>query len=145
MNIPTFKEKLLNSLDTWIKDRINDMVNDNPALAVPSVYIKRGCHNILNKYEGKISESIDNAALFFADEEGNINADTLFKDAIELFKGMEETTFDAGIVKGAIGKGKVSVTLPDNILMNVIFGNKKTLTFGEEDFMELKSLIVEPQ
>lgn len=143
MNIPTLKEKMLGSLDTWLKGRIDEMVSDNPALSLPSVYIKRGCHNILNKYEGKISQSIDNAALFLADENGDINTNTLFADAMEIFKGLEDNTFDIGLVQGVVGKGRISITLPDNIFTNIIFGNKKTITFNENDFMELKSLFVE--
>lgn len=143
MNIPTLKEKMLSSLDTWLKRRVDEMVSDNPALSLPSVYIKRGCHNILNKYEGKISQSIDNAALFLADENGDINTNTLFTDAMEIFKGLEDNTFDIGLVQGVVGKGRISITLPDNIFTNIIFGNKKTITFNENDFLELKSLFVE--
>ena len=143
MNIPTLKEKMLSSLDTWLKERIDEMVSDNPTLAVSSVYIKRGCHNILKKYEGKISQSIDNAALFLADEKGDINTSTLYADVIELFKGLEDNPFDIGLVQGVVGKGKISITLPDNIFTNIIFGNKKTITFNEKDFLELKALLVE--
>ena len=143
MNIPTLKEKMLGSLDTWLKGRIDEMVSDNPALSLPSVYIKRECHNILNKYEGKISQSIDNAALFLADENGDIDTNTLFTDAMEIFKGLEDNTFDIGLVQGVVGKGRISITLPDNIFTNIIFGNKKTITFNENDFLELKSLFVE--
>ena len=39
MNIPELKEKLLTSLDLWAEARISDMVKENPALAIPSVYI----------------------------------------------------------------------------------------------------------
>lgn len=141
MNILTLKEKFLSSLNLWFNNRVNEMVKDNPALTVPAVYIKRGCHNIINKYEGKISEGVDNVALFLADENGDINPNTLFTDAMEMFNSMEETAFDMGFVKGVMGKGKVAITLPDNILMNLIFGNKKTITFSGEDFMELKSLL----
>lgn len=143
MNIPALKEKFLSSIDLWFAERIDDMVKDNPALALPSVYMKRGCHNLINKYEGKISDGIDNAALFFADENGDINMNTLFTDAMELFKGMEESTFDMGFLRGSIGGGKIAITLPDNIFMNIIFGSKKTITLGEEDFLELKSLLAE--
>lgn len=142
MNIATFKEKFLNSTDTWLENRIDEMVSENSSLALPSVYIKRGCHNIISKYKGKISDSIDNAALFFADEDGNINLDTLFSDALELFKTMEESSFDLGFVKGILGKGKLSFNLPDNIFMNILFGSKKTLTLGEDDFIELKTLLL---
>lgn len=143
MNIPSLKEKMLSSLDTWFKGRVDEMVGDNPTLAVSSVYIKRGCHNLLNKYEGKISQSIDNAALFLADENGDINTNTLFTDVMEIFKGLEDSTFDIGLVQGVVGKGRISITLPDNLFTNIIFGNKKTITFNENDFLELKALLVE--
>lgn len=142
MNIPTLKEKFLSSIDAWLRERVDDMVSGNPSLALPSVYIKRGCHNLISKYEGKIDEGMDNIALFLADEEGNVNVDTVFSDVMELFKGMEESSFDLGIMKGVIGKGKVSISLPENILTNIIFGSKKTLTFTEDDFLELKNLLI---
>ena len=143
MNIETLKEKFLGSIDLWLEERVDDMLRENPALAVSSVYIKRGCHNIINKYKGKISKGIDNAALFFADEEGNINMDTLFADAMELFKSMEDSPFDMGMLKGSIGNGRIAITLPENIFTNIIFGSNKTIVFNGDDFLELKNLLVE--
>lgn len=145
MNIPTLKDKILDSLDLWLEERIDDMIKDNTSLAIPSVYLKRGCHNIINKYEGKISEGIDNAALFLTDENGNIDAKTVFEDIMKIFSSMEETSFDLGIIKGIVGKGKVSLTLPDNILTNIVFGSNKAITFNEDDFLELKDLLLEEQ
>lgn len=145
MNIPTLKDKILDSLDLWLEERIDDMIKDNTSLAIPSVYLKRGCHNIINKYEGKISEGIDNAALFLTDENGNIDAKTIFEDIMKIFSSMEETSFDIGIIKGMVGKGKVSLTLPDNILTNIVFGSNKAITFNEDDFLELKDLLLEEQ
>lgn len=145
MNIPTLKDKVLDSLDLWLEERIDDMIKDNTSLAIPSVYLKRGCHNIINKYEGKISEGIDNAALFITDENGNIDAKTVFEDIMKIFSSMEETSFDIGIIKGIVGKGKVSLTLPDNILTNIVFGSNKAITFNEDDFLELKDLLLEEQ
>lgn len=145
MNIPTLKDKILDSLDLWLEERIDDMIKDNTSLAIPSVYLKRGCHNIINKYEGKISEGIDNAALFLTDENGNIDAKTVFEDIMKIFSSMEETSFDLGIIKGIVGKGKLSLTLPDNILTNIVFGSNKAITFNEDDFLELKNLLLEKQ
>lgn len=143
MNKDTLKEKFLDSIDLWLEGRVDDMLKGNPSLSIPAVYIKRGCHNILHKYKENIGESIDKAALFLGDENGNIDASTLFTDVIALLKGMEETPFDIGLMKGTIGKGKVCISLPDNVLLNLILGNKRTLTFGEDDFLELKSLLME--
>lgn len=145
MNIPTLKDKFLDSLDLWLEERIDDMIKDNASLAIPSVYLKRGCHNIINKYEGKISEGIDNVSLFLTDENGNINAKTVFEDIMKMFSSMDDTSFDIGVIKGVVGKGKVSFTLPDNILTNVIFGSEKAITFDENDFLELKDLLLEEQ
>ena len=143
MKVEALKEKFLSSIDLWLESRVDEMLSGNPAMAIPAVYMKRGCHNIIEKYKCKISDGIDNAAMFIADGNGEINGDTLFADAMELFKGMEEAPFDMGFLTGTIGKGKVALTLPDNVLMNVIFGNKKTITFDESDFLELKSLLME--
>lgn len=145
MNISTLKEKFLASIDLWLEERIDDMIKDNASLAIPSVYLKRGCHNIINKYEGKISDGIDNLALFLTDENGNINAKTIFEDVMKMFVAMEDTSFDLGIVKGVVGKGTVSLTLPDNILTNIVFGSKKAITLNENDFLELKDLLLEEQ
>lgn len=142
MKVPELKDKFINSIELWLEDRIDDMLKDNPAMAIPAVYIKRGCHNITKRYKDSINDSIDKASLFFTDEEGNINADTLFTDAMTLIKEIEESPFDIGIVKGTIGKGKVSITLPNNVFLNILFGNKKTITFDENDFLELKSLLM---
>lgn len=141
MNIAALKEKVMHSLDIWLYKRIDDMAKGNSTLLIPAVYMKRGCHNIINKHKEDICNSIDKAALFIADEDGNINADTLFTDAMALFKEIEETDFDIGLMRGTIGRGELSVVLPDNILLNIIFGNKRTVTFNENDFIELKNLL----
>lgn len=144
MKVEALKEKFLDNIELWLEERIDEMLKDNPALAIPSVYMKRGCHNILKRYKDNIGDSIDKASLFLADEEGNIDANTLFEDALGVFKGMEESPFDIGFIKGTVGKGKVAINLPDNnIFINILFGSKKTITFDCDDFLELKTLLVE--
>ena len=64
MNVTELKEKLLTSLDLWADARISDMVKENPALAIPSVYMKRASHNIIAKHKDSWGKSIDNATLF---------------------------------------------------------------------------------
>lgn len=145
MNVITLKDKFLDSIDLWLEERVDDLLKGNPSLAIPSIYLKRGCHNIINKYENKISNSIDNVSLFIADENGNIDANTMFNDAMELFNSIDETNFEIGIVSGVVGKGKVVINIPDNIFTNIVFGSKKSITFNEDDFIELKSLLLEQE
>ena len=141
MNIPELKEKLLTSLDLWADARISDMVKENPALAIPSVYIKRAAHNIIAKNKESWGKSIDNATLFIADEDGNIDTDTIFADIMQMLENISNYEFDLGFIKGRINDGAVSIDQPDNIITTILFGSKKSISFVKSDFEELKSLI----
>lgn len=141
MNVTELKDKLLTSLDLWADARISDMVKENPALAIPSVYMKRASHNIIAKHKDSWSKSIDNATLFIADEDGNIDADTIFTDLIQMLESISNYEFDLGFIKGRIDGGTLSIDLPDNIFTNILFGSKKSISFTKTDFNELKSLI----
>ena len=141
MNVTELKEKLLTSLDLWADARISDMVKENPALAIPSVYMKRASHNIIAKNKDSWGKSIDNATLFIADEDGNIDADTIFSDLMQMLENISNYEFDLGFVKGRIDGGTLSIDLPDNIITTILFGSKKSISFTKDDFEELKSLI----
>ena len=141
MNVTELKEKLLTSLDLWADARISDMVKENPALAIPSVYMKRASHNIIAKNKDSLGKSIDNATLFIADENGNIDADTIFTDLMQMLESISNYEFDLGFIKGRIDGGTLSIDLPDNIITNILFGSKKSISFTKTDFEELKSLI----
>lgn len=141
MNVTELKEKLLTSLDLWADARISDMVKENPALAIPSVYMKRASHNIIAKNKDNWSKSIDNATLFIANEDGTIDADTIFSDLMQMLENISNYEFDLGIIKGRINDGAIAIDLPDNIITAILFGNKKSISFAKEDFEELKSLI----
>lgn len=141
MNVTELKEKLLTSLDLWADARISDMVNENPALAISSVYMKRASHNIIAKHKDSWGKSIDNATLFIADEDGNIDADTIFSDLMQMLENISNYEFDLGFIKGRIDSGTLSIDLPDNIITTILFGSKKSIIFTKTDFEELKSLI----
>lgn len=141
MNITELKEKLLESVDVWADARIDDMVKANPMLAIPSVYMKRAAHNIISKNKDKWDKSIDNATLFIADENGNIDADTIFSDLMQMLENISNYEFDFGFIKGRIDGGALVIDLPDNIITTILFGSKKSISFTKEDFEELKSLI----
>ena len=141
MNVTEFKEKLLTSLDLWADARISDMVKETPALAIPSVYMKRASHNIIAKHKDRWGKSIDNATLFIADEDGNIDADTIFSDLMQMLENISNYEFDLGFIKGRIDGGVLSIDLPGNIITTILFGSKKSISFTKDDFEELKSLV----
>lgn len=142
MNVTELKEKLLESVDVWADARIDDMVKGSPMLAIPSVYMKRAAHNIIAKNKDKWDKQIDNATLFIADENGNIDADTIFSDMMQMLKSVNDYPFDFGIIHGKIDNGIVSINLPDNPFIAILFGSKRSINLTEEDFSELKDLII---
>lgn len=141
MNVTELKEKLLTSLDLWADARISDMVKENPAMAIPSVYMKRASHNIIAKNKDSWGNSIDNATIFIADEDGNIDADTIFSDLMQMLENISNYEFDFGFIKGRIDSGAIAIDLPDNIVTTILFGSKKSISFTKTDFEELKSLV----
>lgn len=141
MNITELKEKLLESVDVWADARIDDMVKANQMLAIPSVYMKRAAHNIIAKHKDSWGKSIDNATLFIADEDGNIDADTIFSDLMQMLENISNYEFDLGFIKGRIDGGVLSIDLPDNIITTILFGSKKSISFTKDDFEELRSLV----
>lgn len=141
MNVTELKEKLLTSLDLWADARISDMVKENPALAIPSVYMKRASHNIIAKHKDSWGKSINNATLFIADEDGNIDADTIFSDLMQMLENISNYEFDLGFIKGRIDGGALIIDLPDNIITTILFGSKKSISFTKDDFEELRSLV----
>jgi len=141
MNITELKKKLLDSADFWVEQRIDDLVERNPRMSVASVYLKRGARNWLSNERDTISKAMDGVSLFIADGDGNVNTDTLFEDLLSLFTGMEEMPYDYGMVSGTIGKGKIRIDIPDNILTNILFGNSDAVTITSDDIKELKELI----
>lgn len=142
MKTEELKEKLLTSIDLWADARIDDMVKGNPMLAIPSVYMKRAAHNIIAKEKGKWDRQMDNLALFLGDENGEINADTVFDDLNQMLKSIEDYHFDLGILHGHIDNGTIFIDLPENIVTTLLFGSKKSIGIGESDLTELKNLIV---
>ncbi|MCP9457400.1 hypothetical protein [Segatella copri] len=141
MNVTELKEKLLTSLELWADARISDMVKKTPALAIPSVYMKRASHNIIAKNKDKWGKSIDNATLFIADEDGNIDTDTIFSDLMQMLENISDYEFDLGFIKGRIDDGVIAIDLPDNIVTTILFGSKKSISFAKEDFEEFKNLL----
>ena len=143
MKIEELKDRFLTSIDLWADARIDDMVKGNPMMAVPSVYMKRAAHNVIAKNKEKWSKGIDDAALFVTDENGDVNADTIFDDMMQMLKSVQDFHFDVGFIHGHINDGIISIDMPDNILTAIFLGSKRSISITPDDFLELKTLITE--
>ena len=141
MNINELKECLPEAVGHWAEERIDALVAERPELAVASAYLKRGAKNIVAAYGTRMGERLDAAALFLADENGNVDADTLTEDAAKMLDALPETPFKMGVFGGSVGAGRIRVALPDNILTTLLLGDRKTIAFGGEDISALAEYI----
>lgn len=146
MNIKTItelKDNIYDSLQSWIDERIDELAVSNPKLKVASVYLKRGAKNYILRERGKIDSMIDNASLFLCDDDGNVDADMLFDDLMQMFRDMDEVPFGKGFIHGTFGKGTIRFALPDNPMVNLLFGNTGAIKITDVDILELKNIITE--
>ena len=84
---------------------------------------------------------VEHFVLRIIDENGNIDADTIFTDLMQMLESISNYEFDLGFVKGRINGGILTIDLPDNIITNILFGSKKSISFTKDDFEELRSLV----
>lgn len=141
MNIPTLKQKILSALPQWVDSRIDLFVQDYPALTMVSAYLKRGAQNYLSLNTERIGSAFDHAKLFIADEKGNINLNTLFDDLKAMFDAMPVYPFDVPPIHGTIGKGEIKISIPDNLVCTILFGNLQAITIKSDDLLSLKDFI----
>lgn len=142
MNLQELKERLAPSIEKWIDARIDDMIKGNPSLAIPSVYMKRAAHNIVSRNKEKWEEKIDNLSLFIANEDGVVDAESVFEDAMQILKTMEKKPFDIGLLHGTIGEGCISIDMPDGVISALLFGSNKSIAITTDDIAELKNILI---
>lgn len=143
MKIPTLKQEILRSLPQWIDQRIETLVVHNPAMTMVSAYLKRGAQNYLALNQERIGSTIDQAALFIANEQGEVNIHTLFEDFRKMFEALPLYPFDLGFIHGTIGKGEIRVQLPDNIFCTILFGNVQSISIKADDFLALRNMLTQ--
>lgn len=142
MNIEKLKNSILDSIGEWIEERIDTLAMEHPQIATGTVYLKRGAHNYFFKERKRIDEMIRQIEMFIADENGDVNVETLFNDFISMFKEIEERPFNAGPLRGKLGKGAVCIDIPDNFVCTLLFGDCNTIRITTDDLMELKNMVV---
>lgn len=125
----------------WSVRKIDELCADRPKLKAASVYLKRGLNNWLDREENKAVEMVDTLALFAADKDGNIDANTLIDDAVAIFREMDKNYTEVGAFGVEYGLGEVVIHIPHNLLLDMIFGDLGQIKITADDILELKSLM----
>lgn len=135
------KKQIIDGLEEWALNIVDGFTSSNPKMTVAGVYIKNGIRNYRKKKECEIGEMIDDAALFIADEKGEVNLNKVFADLNQFMKDAADVSIDLGFTEAIIDKGSLKINIPDNWFMNMIFGSGNALVITEGDLSELKLLI----
>jgi hypothetical protein len=144
MNIKDTKAQcqVLDAVEVWMTGMVDDFSKGNPKLQAAGVYIKNGIHNYRKREEEEIKRMLDNAALFVADHDGNVDMNKLLNDGMQVLREMDEVDYDLGLIRGKIGGGNIRVHLPDNFLVRALLGDHNSIVIGESDFRELKEILM---
>lgn len=132
---------LTQSVRAWAENKIDELCVTRPRLKAASVYLKRGLNNWLDREENKVGEMVDTLALFAADKDGNIDTDMLIEDAVNIFREMDMNYTEMGAFAVEYGKGAVTIHIPHNLFLDMIFGDLGQVKITAEDFLELKTLM----
>lgn len=129
------------SVRTWAENKIDELCETRPRLKAASVYLKRGLNNWLDREEKQVDDMVDTLALFVADSEGKIDADMLIDDAVKMFREMEVNYTKIANFAIEYGKGEISISIPRNVFLDLIFGELGKITITAEDLLEVKNLL----
>lgn len=131
------------SVKMWGEKKIDELCAERPRMKAASVYLKRGLNNWLDREEARVDEMVSTLTLFAADKEGNIDTNTLIDDAVNVFREMEVNYTKVGAFGVEYGKGAVTISIPHNILLDMIFGNLGQVKITADDLLELRKLMSE--
>lgn len=126
---------------TWADGKINELCATRPRLKAASVYLKRGLNNYMEREDKRINSMVDGLTMFVADKDGNIDTDMLIDDAVTMFKEMDVAKAEMGIFDVEYGKGAVTINIPHNVFLDMIFGDLGKITITADDLLEIKALM----
>lgn len=131
-------DDMATALREWGKGRIRDLAGGRPGLAAVSPYMERGLDNWVARERGRLGDMVDKAAMFIADGDGNINADTVMEDLLGMFRNMPKRQATVGVFEVEYGKGEVCVTIPHDPLLDIILGDLGQVRLTADDLEGLR-------
>lgn len=125
----------------WAYGKIDELAADRPKLKAATVYLKRGLSNYMEREDKRINSMVDSLTMFVADKDGKIDTDMLIDDAVTMFKEMDVAYAEIGSFGIEYGKGAVTINIPHNVFLDMIFGDLGQIRITAEDLLEIKQLM----
>ena len=143
MKAEELKERLDAVLQGWIGERVDAMLQGNQQISpVAGNYLRKGVTNMVARSKDKIGGMVDALYLFLADEEGEIDMETLLDDASNILRnGKESTLFENGLLALKAGGGNILKAEAKNPVLSFLTGGTTALKLDENDIRGLKAMI----
>lgn len=135
-DVNVLKGSVKDAIVSWGNKKIDELFRNRATVAVLA---KRGLNNFVALHDEKFNTYIDNAFMFLADENGNVDSDNMVDMLCELLTQMEQRSYTMGPMTAKIGAGVVAFELPHNFLLDMFTGNMGVIKLTKEDFLELKN------
>lgn len=135
-DVAAFKGNLKTAIQMWSNDLVDELLSS----PVRRRNVKRFIANWLDFQDERINKLLDNVVLIGLDKDGNINADLIIDEAAALFKEFDYHTTMWGCDID-ISNGKAVVSLPDNMVSYLLFGNKSGFSVTDQDIVKLKDYL----
>lgn len=129
-------DELLKVINVWIGQKVDALAATSPRLVLFAPRIKQGLSNILRQYSGKIEPFLP----FITDEDGRMNIGSMRDEILAIFGDMPKGEYQFGEFTIYTDKASVKVQLPQGQLWGILFGDLKTVKFGESDVEDLIDL-----
>lgn len=129
-------DEILKVINVWIGQKVDALAATSPRLALFAPRIKQGLSNILRQYSGKIEPLLP----FITDEDGRVNIGSMRDEILAIFGDMPKGEYQFGEFTIYTDKASVKVQLPQGQLWGILFGDLKTVKFGESDVEDLIDL-----
>lgn len=135
-DVNKFKGVIKSAIQDWGESKIDELFKNS----VSKTFAKNGLNNALNRFDDKLNNGIGWLWMFLADESGVVDSDVMIDHINTMLKEMEVKEYDMGGFLLSVGHGEIAISMPKNILIDMLVGcSKVRLTTG--DINEFKNLL----
>ncbi|MGN0309173.1 MAG: hypothetical protein ACI4C3_01065 [Bacteroides sp.] len=140
MQIEELKTRMKSALHEWLNGKVDTLFKDSNGFNPVAYYMKNGIHNAFLRYDAQIDGYLDTLSMFVADEHGDVDADKLIDDFVQMFRTMPKQETQAGPMTIRYGGGEVTLLLPDNPVVAMLLP-WRSIKFTADDLHEIKALM----
>lgn len=136
-DVNALKGKVKTAIQSWGNNKIDELMGNR---IDSKVILKNGLHNWLSRKDTQLNGYLDMLPLFFGDERGVIDTDSMVDMIANLFSSLETREFSLGPFELKAGHGELNVEFPHNIFSDILLGQVGSVKLTTDDLLEFKKL-----